>query len=103
MFNNTFHPRKVLPLITSCGFIPRTVYEFVEKRKIWYFRLALYLFQHLISPNQDDLSYSARTFISGLQNGGAAKTTLFGLRRRPEQTFFYVAAAGVAMLKSIAK
>ena len=23
------------------------------------------LIQHLISPNQDDLSYSARTFISG--------------------------------------
>ena len=37
----------------------------VEKRKISYFGLALNLFQHLISPNQDDLSYSARTFISG--------------------------------------
>ena len=43
--------------------------EIVEKRKISYFGLALNLFQHLISPNQDDLSYSARTFISGLQNG----------------------------------
>ena len=41
----------------------------VEKRKISYFGLALNLFQHLISPNQDGLSYSARTFISGLQNG----------------------------------
>ena len=59
----------------------------VEKRKISYFGLALNLFQHLISPNQDDLSYSARTFISGLQNGWAAKPCLFGLRRRPEQTF----------------
>ena len=39
--------------------------ELVEKRKISYFGLALNLFQHLISPNQDDLSYSARTFISG--------------------------------------
>ena len=58
----------------------------VEKRKISYFGLARYLIQHWISPNQDDLSYSARTFISGLQNGWAAKPTLFGLRRRPEQT-----------------
>ena len=37
----------------------------VEKRKISSFGLALNSFQHLISPNQDDLSYSARTFISG--------------------------------------
>ena len=29
----------------------------VEKRKISYFGLALNLFQHSISPNQDDLSY----------------------------------------------
>ena len=61
-------------------------YVCVEKRKISYFGLALNLFQDLISPNQDDLSYSARTFISGLQNGWATKPTLFGLRRRPEQT-----------------
>ena len=39
--------------------------EIVEKRKISYFDLVLNLFQHLISPNQDELSYSARTFISG--------------------------------------
>ena len=38
---------------------------FVEKRKISYFGLARNLIRHLISPNQDDLSYSARTFISG--------------------------------------
>ena len=37
----------------------------VEERKISYFVLARNLIQHLISPNQDDLSYSARTFISG--------------------------------------
>ena len=37
----------------------------VEKRKISYFVLARYLIQHWISPNQDDISYSARTFISG--------------------------------------
>ena len=37
----------------------------VEKRKISYFGLARNLIQHWISPNQDDLSYSARTFISG--------------------------------------
>ena len=62
---------------------------YVEKRKILYFGLALNLFQHLISPNHDDLSYSARTFISGLQNGWAAKPTLFGLRQRSEPTFVY--------------
>ena len=37
----------------------------VEKRKISYFGLARNLIQHWISANQDDLSYSARTFISG--------------------------------------
>ena len=72
------------------------IYDFVEKRKISYFGLALNLFQHLISPNQDDLSYSARTFISGLQNGWAAKPTLFGLRRRPEQTFLWPSLLGDA-------
>ena len=40
-------------------------YQSVEKRKISYFGLARNLIQHWISPNQDDLSYSARTFISG--------------------------------------
>ena len=40
-------------------------YRYVDKRKISYFGLARYLIQHWISPNQDDLSYSARTFISG--------------------------------------
>ena len=39
----------------------------VEKGKISYFGLARNLIRHLISPNQDDLSYSARTFISGHQ------------------------------------
>ena len=62
----------------------KTVDRYIEKRKISYFGLARNLIQHWISPNQDDLSYSARTFISGLQNGWAAKPTLFGLRRRPE-------------------
>ena len=50
------------------------------------FCLARYSIQHWISPNQDDLSHSARTFISGWQNGWAAKHTLFGLRRRPART-----------------
>ena len=36
-----------------------------EKSKISYFVLARYLIQHWISPNQDDISHSARTFISG--------------------------------------
>ena len=40
------------------------MYSFVEKGKISNFGLARYLIQHLISTNQDDLSYSARTFIS---------------------------------------
>ena len=39
--------------------------EGVEERKISYFVLARNLIQHWISPNQDDLSYSTRTFISG--------------------------------------
>ena len=61
----------------------------VEKRKILYFGLARNLIQHWISPNQDELSYSARTFISGEQIGWAAKPSLFGLRRRLEQTFVW--------------
>ena len=43
--------------------------RFVEKRKISDFGLARNLIRHLISPNQDDLSYSPRTFISGQQIG----------------------------------
>ena len=46
--------RKLCPRMTS-----------VEKRKISYFGLARNLIRHLISPNQDDLSYLSRTFISG--------------------------------------
>ena len=45
---------------------PRSV-TIVEKGKISYFGLARNLIRHLISPNQDDLSYSPRTFISGHQ------------------------------------
>ena len=40
---------------------------YVEKGKISYFVLARNLIRHLISTNQDDLSYSPRTFISGHQ------------------------------------
>ena len=46
------------------GLTHKTPDGFVEKRKISYFGLALNLFQHLISPNQNDLSFSAQTFIS---------------------------------------
>ena len=46
----------------------------VEKRKISYFVLARYLIQHWISPNQDDLSHSPRTFISGYQTGERPNT-----------------------------
>ncbi len=45
-------------------------------REISYFGLARNLIRHLISPNQDDLSYSARIFISDQQIGfafGASK------------------------------
>ena len=41
------------------------LYVYVEKGKISYFGLARNLIRHLISSNQDDISYSARTFISG--------------------------------------
>ena len=41
--------------------------ELLVKGKISYFGLARNLIRHLISPNQDDLSYSPRTFISGHQ------------------------------------
>ena len=43
--------------------------QLVEKGKISYFGLARNLIRHLISLNQDDLSYSARTFISGQKIG----------------------------------
>ena len=38
-------------------------------REILYFGLARNLIRHLISPNQDELSYSPRTFFSGQQIG----------------------------------
>ena len=34
------------------------IHIYVEKRKISYFGLVLNLFQHLISPNQDDILFS---------------------------------------------
>ena len=46
-------------------YIETFIFKGVEKRKISYFGLALNLFQHLISSNQDDLSYPPRNFISG--------------------------------------
>ena len=51
---------------------------FVGKRKISYFGLVRNLIWQLISPNQDDLSYSSQTFISGNQIGWAAKHIFFG-------------------------
>ena len=44
-------------------------FELVEEGKFSYFGLARNLIRHLISPNQDDLSYLSRTFISGHQIG----------------------------------
>ena len=53
--------------MTSFLELTRYIYKPVEKGKISYFDLARNLIRHLISPNQDDLSYSAWTFISGHQ------------------------------------
>ena len=52
----------------------------VVEGKISYFGLARNLIRHLISPNRDDLSYSARNFFSGQQIGKSAKPALFGWR-----------------------
>ena len=53
------------PHLSCLGISKLIAKDVVEKRKISYFVLARNLIQHWISPNQDDLSYSARTFISG--------------------------------------
>ena len=42
----------------------------VVEGKISYFGLARNLIRHLISPNQDDLFYSARAFLYGQQEIG---------------------------------
>ena len=42
----------------------------VVEGKISYFGMARNLIRHLISPNQDDLSYSARAFLYGQQEIG---------------------------------
>ena len=60
-FPNLFDKYKWTNLDFSINGIP------VEKGKISHFGLARNLIRHLISPNQDDLSYSPRTFISGHQ------------------------------------
>ena len=57
--------------------------RYVDEGKISYIGLARNLIRQLISPNQDDLSYSAWPFISGQQIGQAAKHTLFSLRTPP--------------------
>ena len=61
--------------------------RYVEKRKISYFVLAHNLIQHWISPNQE-MTYPIQPVPSfpASKTGWAAKTTLFSLRRRPEQT-----------------
>ena len=59
---NTWNYSTVCKQMSSSSF---KMLPTVEKRKISYFGLARNLIRHLISPNQDDLSYSARTFISG--------------------------------------
>ena len=47
--------------------LKKLYFQTVERGKISYFGLAPNLIRHLISPNQDDLSYSPQTFISGHQ------------------------------------
>ena len=58
-------PKETVAAITILYRNTKVKVRSVEKRKISYFVLARYLIQHWISPNQDDISYSARTFISG--------------------------------------
>ena len=59
MFNkNVFKLEMIVEIGWSCS-----------GRENSYFGLARNLIRHLISPNQDDLSYSTRTFISGQQIG----------------------------------
>ena len=59
----------------------------VEKGKISYFGLAHNLIRHLISPNQDDLSYSTRTFHFKLTDGLSCVNTLsLAGERQPVQT-----------------
>ena len=58
---------------TAWTFDTAAIVYCVEKRKISYFGSARNLIQHWISPNQDDLSYSARTFISASKTGERPK------------------------------
>ena len=59
----------------------------VGERKISYFGLARNLIRHLISPNQDDLSYSARTFhFRPTRLGELPNTPSLAGERRPVQT-----------------
>ena len=59
---------------------------FVEKRKISYFGLARNLIRHLISPNQDDLSYSSGPSFPATKSGELPNTLSLAGERRPVQT-----------------
>ena len=68
-------------------FYQSDVLKIVEKRKTSYFGLAHNLIRHLISPNQDYLSYSPRTFHFRSTNRVSCQTQSFlAGERRPVQT-----------------
>ena len=75
-----------------------TVYT-VEKGKISYFGLARNLIRHLISPNRDDLSYSARIFISGQQDWVSCQTHSLWLENA-DQCRRHTGRSSIAMLFS---
>ena len=60
--------------------------EFVEKGKISYFGLARNLIRHLISPNQDDLSYQPGPSFPATKSYKLPNTLSLARERRPVQT-----------------
>ena len=75
------------------------IYSIVEKGKILYFGLARNLIRHLISPNQDDLSYSTRTFHFRLTDGLSCKTHSLWLENA-DQCRRHTGRSSIAMLLS---
>ena len=72
---------------------------FVGERKISYFGLVRNLIRHLISPNQDDLSYSARPSFPATKSCKLPNTVSLAVERHPVQTSLCgsrIAAAAVA-------
>ena len=81
--------------MTSTLFILHTIFLsiyqsiYCSERENSYFGLARNLIRHLISPNQDDLSYSARDFFTGKKKLGKLPNPLpLAGERRPVQTSY---------------